>query len=433
MAIFDRSTWLGLLLSAGSIVVLAHGFLDTGSITTGVLLATVTAVLILTGSWRHFSPNASDAAFALLAASMALSFAAHGIEGDRKELALLVLTLLAYPAARLMPDMKFNGLVVVMTAVVAVGTVVTIPALIEQWSLPHGKPLVFGLFDSAATLFATTLGLLLIFLTSCPLSIRRAAWIAVGSVIPTMVFAASMVRFVFLATLAALAVSFLIAPRGQRAPTGLVIIAVVFGILAGGAVRSSTTAVFLGEAAKSVNIDLGPAFAPSDSDPSLPPGTPGATSVTMPPPRPDCPTINFSNSIDIRKELLSEAVALLSTAGITGIGFDGFLAVTCVPGHPVHNSFLQVVIEFGWPAGIAMIALLALGLTPRRFALARSLPKVRFACCWLIFAALASCAYGRISRDTILFLAFGFAASLTQQYASRTARSRTPRVELATH
>lgn len=415
MIILDRSFWLGLLLSAGSIFVLAHGLLGSGAMTTAALLSTTTAALILTGPWQRFSPNANDAGFAILLTFIALSFAAHGLGSDRKEIALLVLTLLGYPAARLMSNVKFSVLIVVLIVVVSIGTIVTLVALVEQWSSRHGKPMVFGLFDSAATQFATTLSVLLIFLTSQNLTLRKAIWIAAATALPTMVFTASQVRFSLLAMLAALTAVFFIGPRKQRLPTGFVILVSMIAMLAGALGRSSTTAVYFGQTAKTFGLDLGKAFEPPDSDPTLPLYTPGAPNVA-PRPRPGCPEISTSNSVEIRQRLLEEAITLLPSAGITGIGFDGFQSRSCLPGYPVHNSFLQALIELGWPAGLALIALVALGLRPQAFALARTLPVARFAYCFLIFETLMSAVYGRVSRDSMLLIALGFAAAAIQQH-----------------
>ena len=60
----DRSALLGLVLCAGPLAVLAHGFFGAGSIVTGLLMALPIAALILTGKWRGFSPNICDALFA---------------------------------------------------------------------------------------------------------------------------------------------------------------------------------------------------------------------------------------------------------------------------------------------------------------------------------------------------------------------------------
>lgn len=415
MIFLDRSFWLGLLLSAGSIFVLAHGFLGSGSATTAIVLATTVAVLILTGSWQRLSLGATDIAFAMFIASIAISFAAHGLKSDQKETTLLLLTLLAYPATRLTLSIKLSVVIGVLIAVVSIGTIVTLIALIEQWSTRHGKPLVFGLFDSAPTQFAATFAALLLLLASQKLTLRQTALVAAGAAIPTFVFAASMVRFVLIAMLASLVAILLIGPREQRARTGAIMVAVLLAIVAGAAARSGTTAVYIGHAAKTFGVDLGSKFEAPDDKQNIPLYVPGVQSVPPPPPPVGCPMVDVSNSLEIRERLLAEATGLLPTAGITGIGFEGFQSKSCLPGYPVHNSFLQAAIEFGWPAGLAMIALIALGLRPRAFALARTVSVARFAYCFLILQALMSTVYGRISRDNMLLFALGLVAAVIQQ------------------
>jgi len=65
-----------------------------------------------------------------------------------------------------------------------------------------------------------------------------------------------------------------------------------------------------------------------------------------------------------------------------------------------------------------MIALLAFGLRPHAFALARKLPLARFAYCFLFFEALMAAVYGRTSRDSLLLIALGFTAGVMQQHAT---------------
>ncbi|WP_076859399.1 hypothetical protein [Bradyrhizobium mercantei] len=434
MIVFDRSFWLGILLSSGSIFVLAHG-LGAGSITTAILLATTTAVLILSAPWRGCQPDAADAVYFALISFVALSFIVNGWDDNRKELALLLLTLSAYPAARLMLSVDRTVLAGVLIAVVALGTLVTIPALTEQWSNLHGKPLVFGLFDSAATQFATTLCVLLTLLASQNLTRRQAAWIAVAAFVPIAVYTASMVRFALLAMLIALGAVFLIGPRTQRVQTGIIIVAAVIAMIAGSAMRSSATSVYIGQISKMVGVNLGPAFEPppdlGQDAQLLASAAPPAIVVPPPIPRTDCPAVDTNNSIDIRRRLLAEAANLLPVAGLTGIGFNGFDKRSCLPGYPVHNSFLQGAIEFGWPACLAMIALVVLGLRPRAFALARSVPIARFVYCFLIFEVLMSAVYGRTSRDNMLLLALGLAAAVVQKRTSQAVNLASSNIQVA--
>ena len=88
-----------LLYSANVVMIFAHGLFGLGSVFTGVYLASLTAFLILVGWWFWRGSNTVDYLVAALAALFAISLAVHPPH-DFKPIALLVLSLAAYPAAR---------------------------------------------------------------------------------------------------------------------------------------------------------------------------------------------------------------------------------------------------------------------------------------------------------------------------------------------
>ncbi|WGD50842.1 hypothetical protein QA641_35490 [Bradyrhizobium sp. CB1650] len=47
----------------------------------------------------------------------------------------------------------------------------------------------------------------------------------------------------------------------------------------------------------------------------------------------------------------------LLAAGPSGISLDGFEATGCIESIGVHNVFLRAALEFGWLAGLALVAL----------------------------------------------------------------------------
>ena len=83
------------------------------------------------------------------------------------------------------------------------------------------------------------------------------------------------------------------------------------------------------------------------------------------------------NTIEIRKQLYREAFQLLlPQLALIRIGLDRFKErPSCLSEkNEVHNSALQVAIEFGWPAGIAFSVLMLLA---GRTALLRAPAKPR--------------------------------------------------------
>jgi hypothetical protein len=436
-----QSVLFAILLSVGPIAVLAHGFAGTGSTMTGLLMAAPIAGLLLLARWREFTPDLCDLLFALFCFGIALSFAVNGVAAPR-EAALLGLSLAAYPAARLGPRQGAisTGFIVVTGAVVAVGAIVTVIALAGQWNDHHGKPLVFGEYDAAPAQFTITLGFLVLALASTELNWRRTAWISILAGVPTAIFAASIVRYSFIVIAVALIVAIAAARPRQRKFIAVILCATIVSVAIGATVRSSTTLRFakLAEAALSSPPGVsGSSESAAPTTPVLPPASavpaPAASSPapaasggvaaqaaprasTAPhattPPQTSCPSIDLDNSIIIRQQLYKDAFALLPQAGLTGLGLDGFPERSCLKGYQVHNSILQVIIEFGWLAGAFLILMIYHTTGRRMFSLARINGEARFVLCSLVFTLMLSMAHGRISRDITLFLFLGYAARL---------------------
>lgn len=396
-----RSVLFGVLLSAGPIAVLGHGLAGTGPVFTGAILAIPTALLLLLGDWRAFRPHICDFLFAGFVLLAAASIAVNGVPDDSKDVVLLALSLAAYPAARVSGRDLFAGGTFAATALIAlVGAGATAIALAEQWTWNHGKPLVFGVFDAAPTQFAMLLGVpVLMAACSDKLTTRQHLIVALVAAAPAVVFGASLVRFTFAALAVALAAAVFFRPAGagRRSVMLLASIVIAAGVL-GFAARSHHAGILLHHLATAT--DLAP-IAP-DARLHLPdPADAGR-----------CPPIDIDNSIAIRKQLYIDAIAAIPGAGLLGIGLDRFAAQSCIKGFTPHNSFLQATIEFGWPAGLLLILLLAMSFGRHAIARARVSASFRFAGCGLVYFSLLALAHGQISSDLALFLLFGYAAEL---------------------
>ncbi|WP_454628598.1 O-antigen ligase family protein [Bradyrhizobium cenepequi] len=389
---------------------LAHGAFDAGSLVTGLLLAIPIAALLVLGDRRALSPTPCDALFGIFVACTAISLAWNGIGAEPKELCLLVLTLTAYPAARLNGGHFFpmRGLLIVAGAIVAAGTMATIPALLAQWS-GHGKPMVFGQFDAAPAQFTILLGFIMVVLANGNSSPRNALLAALLLAIPIAVFAACGVRYTILALLVTLAVGIILSPPSRRRLSAMILVIVIAATVAGALARQEMTATFAAQLAGAVEIE-------KPKSPRVGAGTAGATAPsTAPAAQLDCPPIDMNSFVAIRRQLYQDAFRLLPDAGLFGVGLDRFTGLSCVAGSEVHNSFLQAAIEFGWIAGVALVLLtLSVGGAGMR-KLARMSPEIRTALCGLTFAIVLALAHGRVSRDITLILFLGYAAALKKQ------------------
>lgn len=378
-------------------MVLGHGLLNLGAIFTGLVLVVPVVGLAALATWREFRPNVCDGLFAAFAGAVALSHVVNGA-GDVKECALLVMTFALYVAGRVTSGRQARaGVIVVGGAVIAAGVIATAIALVGQWSAPHGKPLVFGEFDAAPAQFAALFGLVVIAAAaSGRLNRRGATALNMLVALSAAVFAASMVRFSLLAAVLAASIGVLFSGREGRRGGILLVGAMAVGIVAGLVARWDMASIYATHALTAAHA---------------PPVPSGAAVLLQPPDL--CPKIDADNSIAIRTQLLSEGLRLLPKAGLFGIGPGGFSARSCLPGHEVHNTILQVFVEFGWVAGILMLALLAAAWGSVS-GLARIVADHRFAACALIFVVLLSLVHGRVSRDVLLMLVIGLAGHLRQ-------------------
>lgn len=398
--VYDRSILLALIVSTGPILVLCHGILGVGPAFTGVFMAGTTIALFALSRWSDFNLYPADALFAAFLCAAAISFMENG-SADWKETMLFVLSVSAYPAARLYSTGEVKPAFIWITAaIVLVGMIATVPALIDQWNYPHGKPYVLGRFDSAPIQFLTSLGFLIIALSCTPLTARKTAIIAALISIPIAVFAAAMVRFTFVAIAGSLIVALIFAMPKDRKLIGALGLVVLVAMASGQIARHFTATKLMDAEIDSIAARITPpaVYAAAGSD-------------ILIPETPACPIVDLDSSIAIRKELLRETWNMLPSVGLFGIGLNGFTETACIRNTEIHNSVLQAFVEFGWIGGGAII-LLILGSAAFLFPLARNDLEVRFVLCSLVYLTALSLAYGRISRDTLLFLFLGYAVNL---------------------
>ncbi|UGA46672.1 O-antigen ligase family protein [Bradyrhizobium quebecense] len=365
----SRLNWIFLALFLGQlpILVLAHGF-GAGSGVSAVYMIGALALLLMSGNWRGLTLLPADLAFLVFAAAIGCSTWGNGLTAPLKEYVLLGLSLGAYVAGRTFPletpDRWFRA---PLLLVLVVGSILVANALIVQWNDRHGKPLLFDKFDAAPVQFMTCAAFLLFAAINGRLSRAEAVIILGLCSISLMIFAASQVRFAFVAMTVAIVLG-----RSSKISRpvmfcGAVLLA--FAIL-GLVVRWHTTLAYLQQLVGAAGCD-------GDS------------------------------SIGIRKQLYVDAFGLLPSSGWFGRGLDAFMSHSCVQATEVHNSILQAVIEFGWVGGAAFAVLIFGSLAVRS----------PFVLTGLLFELAISMAYGRISRDGALLFFVGYAV----QFASRPA------------
>ena len=389
---------LAILLAPQSVLLLCFGLTGSSgnSVFTGMLLATVTGAIALLCFRRNLDLLPTDYLFAALLLCIVSSFLLNGSTSDAREYALLAVSLAAYPACRLIsradmvsgrwPFIWFTGIVALL------GTIVTAVALAQQWHDQHGKPYVFG-EDAGATYFLGSLCFFIIALiTSGRLTPRRTALISLLIFLPAAVFAASLVRFTFLALAGTLGLAVILSKAGQRKYVIAVGFAVFFAIVAGLAARYDKTGLY---------ADYMFEQSYGDYDPDKPP------SCYL--------KLNLRNSIAIRKALVQDAVFLIPRSGWIGTGLDSFMKFSCIRLTEVHNSILQATVEFGWLGG-PLLLLVIVFATGAIFPLAMRDDAARFALCGLAFAVLLCLAHGRVSRDGVLFALLGCAVGVRESF-----------------
>src|SRR5262249_24106914 len=121
---------------------------------------------------------------------------------------------------------------------------------------------------------------------------------------------------------------------------------------------------------------------------------------------------------EVRRALYRNWVELLPDSGLLGIGLDGFVHRSCRKMEQVHNTLLQIVLEFGWPAAGLFAFTIATGFA--RLFQARAEEQARFGLFALSFLTLMSMAHGQVSRERELFFFIGYAVSQRRDRGSVT-------------
>lgn len=412
------SVLLGILVCSGAIMILLHG-IGLGSWSSAAVLICPLVGLVAVG---HFRNTIWDSVFLLFVLWLGISTVVNG-PGPLKEEILFILTLAAYPAARL-SGTTGRPFFAVLGLVGFLGLVCIVVALRDQWSDLHGKPLVFGTFDAAPAQISVCFALLLAGLVASHLN---RLWLVIGYICAGVVFAilaASLLRFSFVALLCTLACEAAISRRTRT--KALVAILVVSTSWAAGYYTRVATAERLAVAiSASPPAEVG---SPAQVGPPAQVGAPGELG-----PRGDvgprgevspqaevvpkaeagpapCGDLKQYNSVLTRKKLISDVASAIPRAGIFGHGLSSFTQMTCL-GMETHLSLAQVVIEFGWVAGVLLgfIALGALAMTAR---LERA--EARFAFMGFLFVAMLSFAHGDLARDGLLFLFLGYLVRISE-------------------
>jgi uncharacterized membrane protein len=267
-----------------------------------------------------------------------------------------------------------------------------------QWNDGHGKPIVFG-FDAAGTYFLQSLSFFVIAaVTIGRTTTRRTVIILVLIFLPMVVFAASLVRFMFVALIGALFLAAIVSDSKKRAlAIAATVTAILLAVAVGLIARSDRTRVFVDYAMER----------------TLPRDAAGSKNA------PSCHLkSNLENSISIRKALLQDALFLIPKAGWFGTGLDSFMKFSCIESTQIHVSFLQASAEFGWFGGVVLL-LLTLVSGGSLLLQARQDDATRFVMCGLAFVVLLSFVHGSLSRDIALFAFLGCAVGLRETAAGR--------------
>ncbi|MFH1339793.1 MAG: O-antigen ligase family protein [Pseudomonadota bacterium] len=384
------------LVAPHSVLVLFYGLTGSSgnSLVTGAFLAIATVAVGLLCFRRDIVLLPADYVFLALVLCFLLSSAFNGWTSNVKEYQLIVLSLAAYPAGRFISGADIvagrSAFIWATAIIVALGTVVTAAALWQQWNDQHGKPYVFG-FDAAGIYFLGSLCFLVIALvTSGGLTSRRTAIVSSLIFLPTAVFAASLVRFTFIALAGSLCLAAVLSEARQRKHVVIIGFVLLAAIAAGLLARYSQVRLFAGYAIERSTGEIGLEKPPS------------------------CYlAVNSRNSIAIRKALVQDALFLIPRSGWIGTGLDSFMKFSCIGSTEVHNSVLQATVEFGWLGGSLFVVLIVVA-GGWLFPLARYDDASRFVLCSLALVFTLSLAHGRISRDGVLFALLGCAVGLKE-------------------
>ncbi|NOJ43544.1 O-antigen ligase family protein [Bradyrhizobium australiense] len=404
------------LIAAQAFFALVYGALGiTGStLFTGLFFLSCELCMLCLGNRRGVILAVPDLLFVVLVASIAGSLLMNGNTAPIKEWLLLLGSLTAYICGRLAKpadiELIRTAYIWVVAPILAIGTVVIAYALFSQWDDPHGKPIVLG-FDAVATYFVLLMGFLIIAVASYPTTIRNSVIVSLLTFFPIVIFAASMVRL----TLATIPITLLVVtifkPKKQRLHAFILLISVTGAVAVGLLMRANTTAVLLTYAAEGSRPTDEKAEQKRVERRSV-----VATEYKMV--APSCELdVNSSNSIAIRRALLRDAFYLVPRSGILGFGFTGFMQLSCVRWHEVHNTFLQAIIELGWLGGAALIALVLVIALPLVKPAFRG-ESARLVLCWTTYTAIVSVAHGDLARSFMFFSVLGLAASLASLHSS---------------
>lgn len=394
------------LVAPNSVLILCYGLSGSSgnSLATGAFLTIATVAAGLLCFRRDIVLWPADYLFLALILCILLSSALNGRTSNAKEYELLAVSLAAYPACRLISRVDIvagrSAFIRTTGIIVVLGSVATAVALWQQWDDQHGKPYVFG-FDAAATYFLGSLCFLVIALvTAGGLTWRRTALVSALIFLPTAIFAASLVRFTFLALAGALGLALILSEAKQRKHVVAVGFVIFVAIAAGLLARYDQARLFADYAIER---------------------SPGEIGLEKPP---SCYlTVNPRNSIAIRKVLVQDALFLIPRSGWIGTGLDSFMKFSCIKLTEVHNSLLQAAVEFGWLGGSLLLAMMVVA-GGAVFPQARYDDASRFVLCSLALVVLLSLAHGRVSRDGVLFALLGCVVGLKQT-------SRAPAVSTA--
>ncbi|UQD95808.1 hypothetical protein [Bradyrhizobium japonicum] len=397
---------LAVILSSHAVLVLCYGLVGSAGngAFTATILAAPTAALLLLCTRKGIEFHTPDFLFLGLLLAVVISFLLNPRTAPTKEIILLILTFAAYPACRFISAEQIGRLMPAFTIVTGafsvIGAVVTAVAMYEQWGSDRVKPVVLG-FEAAPIYFLTGLGLFILAVVSRKMTVRRAVILALFLFPLIFIFSAAMVRFTFIAIFGALVVATLLSDRNQRWRIGIVSLGIVVGIGAGLATRSKAADFLITYTVEAAGGH--PVRSASLPEPDVNVRTDGdAPSCHM--------TVNLRNSVDIRKAVFRDALFFIPKAGAFGYGLDGFTKLSCVEGTQVHNSIMQVIVEFGWIGGACFIFLILAAGIPL-LPTSRIDDDVRFVVCGLAFAVMLVIAYGRISQDVIIFAFLGVATA----------------------
>jgi O-antigen ligase len=288
-----------------------------------------------------------------------------------------------------------------MAIIVLIGAVFTVVATLDQFNDTHGKPIVLG-FDAAGLHFMGVLSILILGLVTVDRpSALRTAIVTVLIFPPVAIFAAAMVRYTFIALAGSLLLALILTEAGKRrhiVAVGLTIFfAVIFGLGARYDMAKVHAAYLLEETPETGAAQNSPENMPSCNL-----------------------AVNMNNSIAIRKALALDAVQLIPNAGLVGTGLDSFMKFSCIRALEVHNSILQMAVEFGWLGGALFVALIVVVIY-QLLPFARGSGAARFVLCSLVLTVLLCLAHGRVSRDSALFAFLGCAAGMRGCWQSRPA------------